>query len=320
LGNDLGLRARSSIPERNDKEKIVCGECNGSNLLRDKGSGEIVCQDCGLVISSTILDLGPEWRAFDFLERDERPRVGALSTWKIHDKGLSTTIGWQDKDALGRRLSPENSAQLYRLRKWQHRSKVANSKQRNLAQALSELSRISDKLNLPSSVVETSSILYRDTLKKQLSRGRTIKSILVACIYIACRQCGVIRSLEDIANVANISKREVARNFRLLIKELKPNIPKANLLGHIGKIVTNLALSGETEWLAVQILAEVSTLKLTIGRNPMGIAAACVYISSQLNAEYRTQGKLAGEADVTEVTIRKRYKELIRNLDFKVLV
>jgi transcription initiation factor TFIIB len=308
------------MSEGNEKQALICGECGGSKLLGDSVSGELVCQDCGLVVSSTLLNQGPEWRAFDHMEKDKLPRVGAPSTWTIHDKGLSTTIGGHAKDFLGKKLSPMDQARFFRLRKWQRRSRVAEYNMRNLSHALSELNRISDKLNLPRSVVETGSINYRHALKKQLIRGRTIQSIVVACVYMACRQCGVIRTLEDIAVAANMTKKMAARNYRFLLRELKPSVPRSSTLGYISKIVNNLALSGETEQLATQILSEASTLRLTGGRGPGGIASACIFISSRLTGERRTQGEIAKEAQVTEVTIRNRYKELARNLDFQVMI
>ena len=302
------------------KKETICTDCGNSNLLRDYETGELICQACGIVVSDAILSTGPEWRAFDQEQRDKLPRVGAPVTWTIHDKGLSTTIGWQDRDASGRKLSPEERARLYRLRKWHRRSKVSDSTQRNLAHALSEMSKISYKLNLPRNVIETSSMIYRRAIQKQLIRGRTIQSVAVASIYMACRQCGVIRTLEDVAGAANITKKEAARNYRFLLRELKPSVPQVNPRGYISKIVNKLALSGETERLAMAILNQASEMKLTSGRGPSGIAAACIYISSQLTDERRTQGEIAKEAQVTEVTIRNRYKELAQRLDFCVTI
>ena len=302
------------------KKETICTDCGNSNLLRDYETGELVCQACGIVVSDATLSTGPEWRAFDQEQRDKLPRVGAPVTWTIHDKGLSTTIGWQDRDASGRKLSPEERARLYRLRKWHRRSKVSDSTQRNLAHALSEMSKISYKLNLPRNVIETSSMIYRRAIQKQLIRGRTIQSVAVASIYMACRQCGVIRTLEDVAGAANITKKEAARNYRFLLRELKPSVPQVNPRGYISKIVNKLALSGETERLAMAILNQASEMKLTSGRGPSGIAAACIYISSQLTDERRTQGEIAKEAQVTEVTIRNRYKELAQRLDFCVTI
>jgi transcription initiation factor TFIIB len=302
------------------KKQAACEECGSSNLLRDYETSELICQACGIVVTNTELSTMPEWRAFDQQQRDKLPRVGAPVTWTIHDKGLSTTIGWQDRDASGRKLSPEERARLYRLRKWHRRSKVSDSTQRNLAHALSEMSKISNKINLPRNVIETSSMIYRRAIQKQLIRGRTIQSVAVASIYMACRQCGVIRTLEDVAGAANITKKEAARNYRFLLRELKPSVPQVNPQGYISKIVNKLALTGDTEKLAMAILTQASEMKLTSGRGPSGMAAACIYISSQLTDERRTQGEIAKEAQVTEVTIRNRYKELAQRLDFNVTI
>jgi transcription initiation factor TFIIB len=252
------------------------------------------------------------------VQRDKLPRVGAPVNWTLHDKGLSTTIGWQDRDASGRKLSPETRARLYRLRKWHHRSKVSDSDQRNLTYALGEITKISSKVNLPKNVIETSAKLYRHALQKKLIRGRTIQSVVVASTYMACRQCGIPRTLKDIANAANITKKIAARNYRFLLKELKPKVPRVNPSGYISKIVNKLDLSGETERIAEKILVTASDLRFTGGRSPGGMAAACIYIGCQLTGESRTQGEIAKEAQVTEVTIRNRYKDLSQKLEFNL--
>jgi transcription initiation factor TFIIB len=182
------------------------------------------------------------------------------------------------------------------------------------------MSKISNKINLPTNVMETSSMIYRRALQKQLIRGRTIQSIVVASIYMACRQCGVIRTLEDVAKAANITKKEAARNYRFLFRELKSTVPQANPSGYIGKIVNKLELNGETEQLALKILKKASELRLTSGRGPGGVAAACVYISSHLTGDRRTQSEIAREAQITEVTIRNRYKEIAQHLDIQMIL
>jgi transcription initiation factor TFIIB len=286
----------------------------------DYETGEIVCQNCGHVTTSTPIDLGPEWRAFNPIEKETLPRTGSPITWRIPDKGLSTNIGWQYKDAFSKKLNPESRARLYRLRMWNRRSRVTDSRERNLTRALTHMNSLGDKLNLPRRVLETSSLIYRHALQKQLIRGRTIMDIVAASIYMACRQCGVIRSLEDVASVANMSKKEAARNYRLLLGALKPIIPRTDASGYIGKISSNLKLSGDLERLALDIFKEACNLKLTVGRSPVGIAAACVYISGFLTGECLTQDFISKEAQVTEVTIRNRYKELVANLDLEIRV
>jgi transcription initiation factor TFIIB len=296
----------------------VCAECGGARLLRDSETGELVCHSCGVVVSSTLFDTGPEWRAFDPRQRESLPRVGAPLNLMIHDSGLSTNIGWQNRDAMGRKLDPEMMSKIHRLRKWQRRSKVSDSVDRNLSYALGEMSKISSMLNLPKNVVETGSMNYRRALKASLVRGRTIRSVAVACIYLACRQCGVIRTLEDVAVSVGISKKEAARNYRFLLRSLKPSVSQVNPRSYVSKIVSNLGLRGETERLALRILDQASVMKLTGGRGPSGMAAACVYISTRLTEDLRTQGDIACEAQVTEVTIRNRYKELVECMDFEV--
>jgi transcription initiation factor TFIIB len=296
----------------------ICPECRGTSLLRDYETGELVCQSCGYVLSSTILDQGPEWRAFDQEQKDRLTRVGEPETWTIHDKGLSTTIDISDRDATGRSLRPNERAKLYRLRKWHRRIKVSDSIQRNLSHALSEISKLSYSLNLPRNVVETSSVIYRRAIQMRLIRGRAIRYMAVASIYMACRQCGVLRSLNDVAEAADISRKDAARNYRFLVKKLKASVPQVDPQGYISKIVIRLGLKGETERLAKVILKMSSEMKLTSGRSASGIAAACVYISCKLTGERKTQGDIAREAQVTEVTIRNRYKELEHHLMFSL--
>jgi transcription initiation factor TFIIB len=300
-------------------EKVTrCQECGNENLIKDYEAGELVCESCGFVISSTLFDHGPEWRAFDEEQREKRARVGAPLTWTIHDRGLSTTIDWHDRDVYGRKLSPDQKAKVYRLRKWHRRSKVSGATERNLAYALSELAKISYKLNLPRNVLETASVIYRRVVHKRLIRGRSIQGVAAASIYMACRQCDVIRTLEEVSEATHITKKEGGRNYRFLLRKLETKISPVEPQSYISKFVSQLTLSGETENIAMKILDQAIELKLTSGRGPAGIAAAATYIAGTLTDERRTQGEIAKGAHVTEVTIRNRYKELTQKLNIEV--
>ncbi|MGD2201625.1 MAG: transcription initiation factor IIB [Candidatus Bathyarchaeota archaeon] len=300
------------------KKVTKCQECGGEDLIKDYDAGELVCENCGYVISSIIMDQGPEWRAFNQSQREKRTRVGAPLTWTIHDKGLSTTIDWHDRDIYGRKLKPKQKARVYRLRKWHRRSKVSGSTERNLAYALSELTKVAYKLNLPRNVLETASVIYRQVVRKRLVRGRSIQGVSAAAIYMACRQCKVVRSLEEVAEAAHITKKEGGRNYRFLLRKLNTRIPPVNPKSYVSKFVSQLTLSGETENLAKLILEQAIELRLTNGRGPAGMAAAAIYIASTLTGERRTQGVIAEGAHVTEVTIRNRYKELTQKLNIEV--
>jgi transcription initiation factor TFIIB len=286
--------------------------------MRDPDAAEIVCMNCGFVIASKLADRGPEWRAFDDEQRAKRARAGAPLTYTIHDKGLSTMIDWHDRDIYGKRLSPGQKAQIYRLRKWQRRIRVSDATERNLAFALSEITKIANSLNLPKNILETASVIYRKAVKEHLIRGRSIQGVTSAAIYVACRQCGLARTLEEIAQASSINKKEVGRSYRFLIKELDYFIPPLKPSQYITKFSNQLTMQGKVEEIAQKILLTARDLKLTSGRGPTGIAAAASYIASVLTGERKTQREIAEIAQVTEVTIRNRYKELVERLMFEI--
>ncbi|PIU60237.1 transcription initiation factor IIB [Candidatus Bathyarchaeota archaeon CG07_land_8_20_14_0_80_47_9] len=297
-----------------------CPECGSTRLMRDYECAEIVCMDCGFVVAAKIADRGPEWRAFDDEQRAKRTRVGAPLTYTIHDKGLSTMIDWHDRDIYGKSLSPGQKAQVYRLRKWQRRIRVSDATERNLAFALSEITKIANNLNLPRNILETASVVYRKAVKERLIRGRSIQGVTAAAIYLACRQCGLARTLEEIAQASSMSKKEVGRSYRFLIKELNYSVPPLKPSQYITKFSNQLTMQGKVEEIAHKILAAAKELKLTSGRGPTGIAAAASYIASVLTGERKTQREIAEIAQVTEVTIRNRYKELVERLMFEMSV
>jgi len=284
--------------------------------MRDYDCAEIVCMDCGVVIATKLADRGPEWRAFDKEQRAKRTRVGAPLTYTIHDKGLSTMIDWHDRDIYGRKLAPGQKAQIYRLRKWQRRIRVSDATERNLAFALSEISKIANNLSLPRNILETASVIYRKAVKEHLIRGRSIQGVTAAAIYLSCRQCKLARTLDEIAEASTIDKKEVGRSYRFLVRELGYFIPPVKPSQYVSKFSNQLTMQGKAEEIAHKILVMARELRLTSGRGPTGIAAAASYIASVLMGERKTQREIAEIAQVTEVTIRNRYKELVERLLF----
>jgi len=293
-----------------------CPECGSNRIMKDNESAEIVCMSCGYVVVAELTNQGPEWRAFDAEQLAKRARVGAPATFAIHDKGLSTMIDWHDRDVHGQRIPHGQKAQIYRLRKWQRRIRVSDATERNLAFALSEISKIVNNLNLPKNIQETASVIYRKAVKEGLIRGRSIQGVTAATIYVACRQCGVARTLDDIAQASIVNKKEVGRCYRFLLNQLNYYIPPVKTSQYLTKFSNQLTMEGTAEEIAHRILFVAKELKLTSGRGPAGIAAAASYIASTLTGERRTQREVAEIAQVTEVTIRNRYKELVNRLQF----
>ena len=299
-------------------EESRCSECGSTHLVRDYQRGELVCEECGLVVDESIIDQGPEWRAFDVEQGEKRTRTGAPMTYTIHDKGLSTEIGWKNKDSYGKSIPTRNRAQLYRLRKWQRRIRVSNATERNLAFALSELDRMASGMGLPRNVRETAAMIYRKAVTKNLIRGRSIEGVTAASLYAACRQCNVPRTLDEIANTSRVGRKEIGRTYRFMTRELKLKLMPTSPQNYISRFCSELKLSGEVQAKALEILKQADDKELTSGRGPTGVSAAAIYIASILCNERRTQREVADIAGVTEVTIRNRYKELTEKLNIKI--
>ena len=295
-----------------------CPECGGSNLMRDYDIAEIVCMNCGYVIDEKITDTRPEWRAFDDEQKAKRTRVGAPITYTIHDKGLSTTIDWNYGKSIGGKLTSTQRMELYTLRKWQRRVRVSDATERNLAVALSELNKLSSALNLPKNIVETASVIYRKAIKRKLIRGRSIHNVTAAAIYLSCRQCGIPRTLDEISRVSNLSKKDIARSYRFMVRELETFVPPSTSRNYAARLSNKLTISGRAEAIAIKILEVAKSMKLTSGRGPTGMAAAATYLATVLTNERKTQREIAEVANVTEVTIRNRYKELLEKLVIEV--
>jgi len=309
---------------RKEKEKIdeviQCPECGSRHLSRDHSRGELVCNDCGLVIDEDLIDLGPEWSAFDSEQSEKKARTGAPMTYTIHDKGLSTEIAWANKDSYGKSIPPRNRAQLYRMRKWQRRIRIADATERNLAFALSNLDRMASGMSLPRTVRETAAMIYRKAALKNLIRGRSMEGMSASALYAACRQCNVPRTLDEISDVAHLPRRDIGRNYRFLSKALDLRLLPTSPEDYISRFCSELKLSNEVQAKTLEILKQAAEKKLTVGRGPTGNAAAALYVASVLCGERRTQQKVADVAGVTEVTIRNRYKEFTKKLDIDIVM
>lgn len=301
------------------KEINKCPECGSDNVIHDTSSGEIICGSCGLVISDVLLSKRPEWRAFSGTERERRSRIGTPYLYSIHDKGLPTTIGRVDVDAFGRSLPMKTRLQMLRLKRWQMRFKAQSSTGRNLSHAAAELDRLSDRLTIPNSVKERAAIIYRKALKKGLVRGRSIAGIAAASLYLACRITHFPRSLTEIGDTSLVNKKDIARCYRLLLRTFDMRVPLIDPIKYAAKIVSLLDLSDNVRSLASKILREAIVNKATAGKDPMGVAAAAVYIACVVYNERRTQKSIANAAGVTEVTVRNRYRGLKEEVDLRSL-
>ncbi|SFS02033.1 Transcription initiation factor IIB (TFIIB) [Halomicrobium zhouii] len=306
---------RTRTRERTDETEeqhtsAACPECSG-HLIADEEHGETVCDDCGLVVDEGEIDRGPEWRAFDSSEKDSKSRVGAPTTNMMHDKGLSTNIDWRDKDAYGNSLGAKQRQKMQRLRKWNERFRTRDSKERNLKQALGEIDRMASALGLPENVRETASVIYRRALDENLLPGRSIEGVSTASVYAAARQAGVPRSLDEITDVSRVEKSEIARTYRYVVRELGLEVAPADPESYVPRFASSLDMSDEAEHRARQLLQNAKEQGVHSGKSPVGLAAAAVYAAALLTNEKTTQAAVSEVADISEVTIRNRYHELL---------
>ena len=290
------------------QDELTCPECNGR---LESGGAETVCADCGLVVDDEHIDRGPEWRAFDSAEKDEKSRVGAPTTKMMHDDGLSTNIGWQNKDAYGNSLSSSQRQKVQRMRTWNERFRTRDSKERNLKQALGEIERMSSALGLPKSVRETASMIYRQALKKDMLPGRSIEGMATASLHAAARMEQLPRSVDEITAVSRVDEVEFKRAYRYLNRELQLEVQPPDPNEYLPRFASELDVDEATERRARELLETGKRFNLHSGKSPVGLAAAAIYAAAKSTNEPLTQSDVSEVTDISEVTIRNRYQELL---------
>ncbi|KXA92411.1 transcription initiation factor IIB [candidate division MSBL1 archaeon SCGC-AAA259E19] len=315
--SDVSAKKRPEEGEELGKECPVCGE---STVIRDYQRGIEICEHCGRIVKEEIKDRGPEWRAFNQEQREKKSRGGPPETETIHDRGLSTQIDWKNQDSRGKSLSPEKRQKVYRMRKWHKRARISDSKDRNLSYSLSEINRMCSQLGIPKKVQEIASKTYRKAVEEGLIRGRSMEGCASATLYAACREAQVPRTLEEVAGASHVDKREISRTYLFLSRKLDINPPLQNPARYVARFGSELGISGEVRAEAMEIIRRARENKLTSGKSPSGTAAAAIYMAALEEGEWRTQREVAEAADVTEVTVRNRCKEMAEGLEEEIIV
>jgi transcription initiation factor TFIIB len=307
------LREKNESNRSNSERltKGVCPECESAIDRRGTEGVELVCGGCGLVIEEHGIDHGPEWRAWDGRERAQKSRVGAPVTKVLHDEGLSSRIDWQDKDAYGNTLGARKRRRMQRLRTWDERFRTRDSKERNLKHALGEIDRMASALAIPENVREVASVIDRRALAEDLLPGRSIEGVATASLYAAARRIGIPRTVDEVAAVSRIDEEAFKRAYRYIVRELDLEIEPPDSDQYVPRFSSELELSAETEWRASRLLDVARAENLHSGRSPVGLAAAAIYAASLLTNESVTQHEVSEATDISTVTIRNRYRELL---------
>jgi transcription initiation factor TFIIB len=296
-----------------------CSVCGFDQIVSIPDSGEIVCEHCGAVIYDKTEEKGPERRTFVTStagrEGDYESRTGMPFSLARSDMGLSTIIGRTNKDGRGSKINSPMLSAIERLRTWDSRTQVYTSKDKNLTQAFAQLDTLKDKLWLPSAVIEKTAYIYRKAQENRLVLGRSISTVLVAAIYTACREMGIPRTLSDIATKSNVKRKSVAKCYRQLLLGLDLKIPQVDPIKCITRIANKAEISEKTKNQAINLMNTVIEVEISAGKDPMGLAATVIYASCAKTGEIKTQKELANAADITDVTLRTRLKDLKHHLD-----
>jgi transcription initiation factor TFIIB len=269
-----------------------------------------------MVISEKLEDTShQERRASTLEEADRRARTGTPFSLALHDMGLSTIIGRENKDASGQIIDAAMRSKIERLRTWDHRTLFHSSGDRNFMKAFGQLDRLKEKLGLSDTIVEKAAYTYRKVQERGLIKGRTIDSMLAASVYSACREMETPRTIKDIAAKSNVNRKDIARSYRTLVFELGIQTPVVNPMKCIAKVANRLSVNEKIKQQALSIMKEVVNKEISAGKEPMGLAATVLYASSIRSEEKIPQKDIASASGVTEVTIRNRFKDLMRFLE-----
>lgn len=276
--------------------------CTESIIISDPETGEMICQNCGRILQEKISDVRKETTAFT---KDEH----SPTTIRMHDMGLSTIIGKYNRDFGGRPLGYEMKQSMNRVRLLDSRSKAKNSSDRNLRIALYEMLKLKEKLGLSEAVIDRASYLYRKASKAQLVRGRTVKSIVGACVYAACRDIETTRTIIDISNSLQEKRKVVAKAYRILFQNLNLVVPIIDPTNCIIKLANNLQTSEITKREAIRIFDVLKEKEVTVGKNPHAVAATVLYMAGIKTNANLTQNDIMKISGITGITIRNRMQD-----------
>ena len=283
----------------------LCPECEGKTIsIQEKG--EIVCSNCGLVISERSLDISHSGkRAFTKQEKESRERTGSPISILLPDMGLSTII---DKSSI-------KNPDLKRAAKWNSRM---TWDKRNMLIATTELKRIGSNLNLPDHVKKSAIRLYIEAFKKKLLRGRSINGMVAACLYFACRDKKIPRTLQEILDETAVNAKNVRRCYRTIIREMNLKAPSTDPISLIPRFITELGLDLEVEKTTIKLLQSFTSKFSTSGKDPKGLCAGALYLVCKKMDKRISQKEIANVVGVTEVTLRSRYKDLVLRLNIRI--
>ena len=308
-------------------EEESCSLC-GSLPITDSDSGELVCGSCGVVVRERVETLSPEWRSFSHGE--DRARGGFPSSLLIHDTGLSTFIGnvgftppAESEDHPSARVKESGvyvqkascPIPVNRLRKLNAMSVSSAPVSRNLKKAMWEINRICNGLGLAWQVAERSAYFYRKALQKSLIKGRSISGFVAASTYLACKERMIPRTIDEICKASGVDKPFATHCYKILIGEMRIEPPVTDPHRNIAKISARAGIEERVSRRAREILSSVASHTVIVGKNPLVLAAAALYLAAVENKLTVTKTAIADAAEVSTISLRKRLADINNALE-----
>ncbi|XP_076342105.1 transcription initiation factor IIB-like isoform X1 [Tachypleus tridentatus] len=279
--------------------KIFCPAHPDAPLIEDYRAGDMICPECGLVIGDRVVDVGTEWRTFNNEKSTSDPtRVGAAENPLLNGSDLTTVVGRGTGDAS----FDESGAAKYQNRR------SMSSSDRALTNAFREISNMADRINLTKTIVDRANSLFKQVHDGKTLKGRSNDAIASSCLYIACRQEGVPRTFKEICAVSKVSKKEIGRCFKLILKALETSVDLITTGDFMSRFCSNLGLPNTVQRAATYIARKAVELDIVPGRSPISVAAAAIYMASQASEDKKNQKEIGDIAGVADVTIRQSYK------------
>lgn len=310
------LTKKSEGPERNDKVDALNGPVpqNGKighlsrhdhkseeNLILDKESDEVICNICGRVVIDkeySTLEQNPSQNGLD------QENFKTTSS-RMYDKGLPTVMGSIHKDFGGKSLATDAKDKFGRLRLLDNRIKL-QSFSATVVKSFSLLDGVRTKLAIPDHTAEKAVYLFRKLMTKQPRQARIYTSMMLASLYAACKLTSTPRTMQEIATAADVKKRRILRDYRILVESLDLSFEPYKPSEFVTRICAGLSLTEKTRRQAISILSKVKQ-DVFYGKNPIALAAAAVYISCRNNTERINQFRIAGLAGISNVSLRNMY-------------
>ncbi len=283
------------------KEK--CPRCRGSVVSVE---AEVVCTKCGMVVRGEEISLGYE-ESYD----KGNSRTGPPVTKLFQD---ATVIDRVNKDSAGNNLSKEMRSTMERLRTWNSRTQNNTSTSRNYNKAFTDLNKLCDKMTIPAPIKERSAEIYKEAIDRKLIRGRTITVMIASCLYAAVRETLTPRTLNDVAENSNTNKKDISANYRLVVKELGLVMPIPDSVAYVSRIASMIdpPATEQVKRYSIKLLNEAKKQLVSQGKDPIGFAASALYVANVVLGYNTTQRAISVAANITEVTIRNRYKDLLK--------